>query len=105
MIGKLISAFFNFILTIIFSIVQLICLPLNLLFENVFPDFNEKINYIESGLTQAFSNLSWAISIIPPGVRTTLQFIVSIELVLLVVLKSSHATARIWKLIQKLKFW
>lgn len=105
MIGKLISAFFNFLLTIIMSIIQLICLPLNLLFDNVFPDFSSKITLIRSALNSAFSNISWAISFIPPTVRETILFILLIELSLLAIMRSSKATARVWKILQKLKFW
>lgn len=105
MIGKLISAFFNFLLTIIMSIVQLICLPLNLLFENVFPDFSDKLTMIDNALEFAYSGLSWAISIIPPLVREVLLFIFTIELGMLAVMKSSHLTAKVWNILQKLKFW
>jgi len=105
MIGKLISAFFNFLLTIIMTIIQLICTPLNLLFENVFPDFSDKLSTISSALDTAFSSVSWAISICPPMVRSTLLFIFTIELSLLVIMRSSHATSKVWSILQKLKFW
>lgn len=105
MIGKLISAFFNFLLTIIMSIVQLICLPLNALFNNVFPDFSDKIASIGEALTIAFENISWAISIFPPMVRETLLFIFTIELSILLIMRSSHMTSKVWSILQKLKFW
>lgn len=105
MIGKLITSFFNFLLTIIMTIVQLICLPLNALFNNVFPDFASKISGIQSALNSAFSTLSWAISIIPPGVRETLIFIFTIEASMLLIMRSTHLTAKVWKILQKLKFW
>lgn len=105
MIGKLISSLFNFILTIIMSVIQLICLPLNLLFENVFPDFTRYINIIEDGLSTAFSALSWAVSLIPPLTREIILLMITIEIALLAVFKSTHATAKVWKILQKLKFW
>lgn len=105
MIGKLITAFFNFLLTIIMTIIQLICTPLNALFSNIFPDFSNYLAQIDTALNVAFSNISWAISIVPPGVRETMLFIFTIELGMLAVMKSSHATAKIWKILQKLKFW
>lgn len=105
MIGKLISSFFNFLLTIIMTIVQLICLPLNALFSTVFPDFSDKLLTIKTGLNTAFSSLSWAISIIPPMVRDVLLFIFTIELSMLVIMKSTALTAKVWKILQKLKFW
>lgn len=105
MIGKLISGLFNFILTIIMSIVQLICLPLNALFSGIFPDFSEKLTMIDEALTVAYSSLSWAVSIIPPMVRSVMLFIFTIELSMLVIMKSTHMTSKVWKILQKLKFW
>lgn len=87
------------------TIVQLICLPLNALFNNVFPDFSDKISSIESALNIAYSGLSWAISIMPPMVRSTLLFIFTIELSMLVIMRSTHLTAKVWAILQKLKFW
>lgn len=105
MIGKLISLLFNFILKIVMTIIQLICLPLNALFDNVFPDFDKYITIINNGLNSAFSPLSWAISIIPPLVREVLLFIFTIELSIVLIMKSTRLTARVWSILQKLKFW
>nr|DAG02165.1 MAG TPA: hypothetical protein [Inoviridae sp. ctDDr4] len=105
MIGKLISLLFNFILKIVMTIIQLICLPLNALFDNVFPDFDKYITIINNGLNSAFSPLSWAISIIPPLVREVLLFIFTIELSIVLIMKSTRLTSRVWSILQKLKFW
>lgn len=105
MIGKFISLLFNFILKIVMTIIQLICLPLNALFDNVFPDFDKYITIINNGLNSAFSPLSWAISIIPPLVREVLLFIFTIELSIVLIMKSTRLTARVWSILQKLKFW
>lgn len=105
MIGKLITAFFNFLLTIIMTIVQLICLPLNTIFNGVFPDFTSKIADIQTGLGYAFEKLSWAVSLIPPMVREVILFIFTIELSMLVIMRSTHMTSKIWNILQKLKFW
>lgn len=105
MIGKLITAFFNFLLTIIMTIVQLICLPLNAIFNGVFPDLAPKITQIQTGLGYAFEHLSWAISLIPPMVGETILFIFTIEMSMLIIMRSTHMTAKVWKILQKLKFW
>lgn len=105
MIGKLISSFFNFLLSIIMTIVQLICLPVNALFNGLFPDFSSKLEMIDTALTSAYSNLSWAISIVPPLTRETLLFIFTIELSMLAIMKSTHLTSKVWNILQKLKFW
>ena len=105
MIGRLISSFFNFLLTIIMTIIQLICLPLNALFEGVFPDFSEKLTLIDNALESAYSGLSWAVSLVPPLSKDVLLFIFTIELSMLAIMKSSHMTAKVWNILQKLKFW
>ena len=105
MIGKLISSFFNFLLKIIMTIVQLICLPLNSIFNGVFPDFGDKISQIDNALNSAFKNLSWVVSIIPPNVRSAMLFIFMIELSILLIMRSTHMTSKVWKILQKLKFW
>ena len=105
MIGKLITAFFNFLLTIIMTIIQLICLPINALFNGVFPDLTTWIATIRTGLQSAFSGFSWAVSIIPPMVREALLLIFTIELSLLAIMRSTHMTSKAWAILQKLKFW
>lgn len=105
MVRKIIQGFFNTMLKIIMSLVQIICLPLNALFEGLFPDFTEHIQTINSGIDFLFNSIGWGINIIPPIVRGTLLFIFTIELSMLVVMRSSHLTAKVWNLLQKIKFW
>ncbi len=105
MVAKLLNGFFSLLLKLIMTLVQIICLPINALFENVFPDFSDKITLIENGLNSAYSGLSFAVSIIPPMVRETIAFIISIEIAMLVVMKSTHMTNKVWSLLQKIKFW
>lgn len=87
------------------TIVQLICMPINALFNNVFPDFSSWISKIRLGLNSAFSNLSWAVSLIPPELRGAILLIITIEASLLVIMRSTSLTAKAWKILQKLKFW
>ena len=105
MIGRLITMFFNFLLTIIMTIIQLIMLPVNLLFNAVFPDFTAQINNITTAITQVISWLAWPIDILPAPVRAVLLFIFTLELVLLVVLRSTYLIGKAWAILQKVKFW
>ena len=105
MVAKLLNGFFGLLLKLVMTLVQIICLPINALFENVFPDFSEKLTLIDNGLTTAYSGLSFAINIIPPMVREVLAFIITIELGMLVVMRSTHMTSKVWSILQKLKFW
>lgn len=105
MIGALLSGLFNLILTLLGTIIQVLLLPLNLLFEGVFPDLTTSINDIVSGFATALSGLGWAMSIIPSAIKTTLLLIFTIEIALVVIMRSTKMTAKLWKIIQKIKVW
>lgn len=105
MIGWLISSLFDFILSLVMTTIQIICIPLNAIFEGVFPDFSSYVSQIDNALNYAFDGLSWALNIIPPGVRTAMLFIFTIELAMLVIMRSTHLTSKVWKILQKIKFW
>ena len=93
------------ILTCVMTTIQIICIPLNALFDGLFPDFSSYVSQIDSALNYAFDGLSWALNIIPPAVRTVMLFIFTIELAMLVVMRSTHLTSKVWKILQKIKFW
>lgn len=104
-IGALLSGLFNLILTLLGTIVQVVMLPVNLLFQGVFPDFTSQINEVVQGFSMAMSQIGWVISIVPPIVKTTILFILTIEIALIVVLKSTKLTSKLWKILQKIKVW
>ena len=105
MIGALLSGLFSLILNLLATIVQIVLLPINLLFQGIFPDLSTSINDVVQGFSQALSGLSWAVSVIPPVIRTTLLLILTIEIALFAVLKSTRLTSRLWKILQKIKVW
>lgn len=105
MIGALLSGLFNLILTLLGTIIQVLLLPLNALFNGIFPDLSSSINDVVSGFSTALSGLGWAISIIPDMVKSTLLLIFTIEIALVVVLRSTKMTAKLWEIIQKIKVW
>lgn len=105
MAKKIVLKLFNTMMTVVFSIIQLICLPLNALFSNVFPDFTSWITKVSTTLNSAMSNFRWAFDIIPPAVRTLVAIILPVEAGVLVIFKSTHLTAKAWNILQKLKFW
>lgn len=105
MAKKIVTKLFKAFMSVIFSIIQVICLPLNALFSSVFPDFSSWISNVNTTLRSALSGFAWAFSIIPPAVRTLIAFILPVEAGLVVVLKSTHLTSKAWTILQKLKFW
>lgn len=105
MAKKIVLKLFNTMMTVVFSLIQLICLPLNTLFSSAFPDFTNWISKVSTTLTSALSGFSWAFSILPPAVRTLIGIILPTELAVVVIFKSTHLTAKAWTILQKLKFW
>lgn len=105
MIGALLSGLFNLILNLVATILQVILLPLNLLFEGVFPDLSSQIQNVVQGFSDMMKNLGWALSVIPQPVKSALLFIFTVEVSLFLIMKSTRLTAKLWKLLQKVKFW
>ncbi len=105
MIGALLSGFFNLILTLLATVLQVILLPVNSLFNNVFPSLTQNINNVVNGFSQAMSQIGWVLSLIPQPVKTSILLIFTIEVSIIVIMKSTRLTAKLWKLLQKIKFW
>lgn len=105
MIGALLSGLFSLVLNLIATILQIVLLPVNLLFENVFPDFSTWTQAIYDGVNVITSQLGWAVSFIPPFIREILLFILTIEIALFAIMKSTRLTSKLWNLLQKVKLW
>lgn len=105
MIGALLSGLFNLILNMVATVLQVILLPVNALFTSLFPDFSSQIQSVIQGFSDILKNLGWVLSIIPQPVKSALLFIFTIEISLFVVMKSTRLTSKLWKLLQKVKFW
>lgn len=96
---------FNGITRILSNILSVIMYLPNQLVSAAIPDLTEKINFITNNLSQVFDGLTWAISILPPVLITTLMFILTLEVAKHTIFISTHALIRVWNLMQKIKFW
>ena len=96
---------FNGLTSILANILSVIMWLPNQAVSAALPDLTEKITYITNNLSSVFSGLTWAISILPPVVVTTLLFILSLEVAKHTIFTSTHALIKVWNLIQKIKFW
>lgn len=96
---------FNGLTAILANILSIICWPINQIIVNIVPDLSDKITFITDNLNNVFSGLSWAISILPATIVTTLLFILSLEVAKHTIFTSTHALIKVWNLIQKIKFW
>lgn len=99
------KALFNVIFNLLATVVQIVMFPLNLIIDNLLPDFSDKINYLTQNIPVLFTNLSWFVNILPPMTRTILLFALNIVIVKYTIYISTHAVIKIWNLFQKLKFW
>lgn len=105
MIGALISALFTFLMNLIATVIQVICLPLNKLIEGFLPDLADQIISVTNGFNNLFSILPWALSLIPLSLLITFGFCYSIKLVVSTISISSHNLVKVWNIFQKIKFW
>ena len=96
---------FNGITRILSNILSVIMYLPNQLVSSAIPDLTEKINFITNNLSQVFDGLTWAISILPPVLITTLMFILTLEVAKHTIFISTHALIKVWNLMQKIKFW
>lgn len=99
------KALFKLIFNLLATIIQVVCLPLNLVVTNALPDLTTKINQVTNTINDIFSTLTWALGLIPDVLVETLLFIVTVEIAKHTIFVSTHTLTKIWTVIQKLKFW
>lgn len=104
-IPGLISAFFNFIMTILITVIQVITWPINQLITAAFPDFATSITNTVDSLGDMLTFIPYILSFLPPGILTLLIFMVGTEIALMYVFQSSFLVAKVWKIVQTIKFW
>lgn len=105
MIGALISALFNFLLDLIATVIQLVCLPLNAIITAALPDLSSSITSVTTGINQLLATLPWALSILPLSFLTTMAVCWGIRLVVGNLSISTHTLVKVWNVFQKIKFW
>lgn len=105
MIGTLLGGFFNLIFLLLGTLVQIIMLPLNSLFSNIAPELASKVQEVVSGFTVAVAKIGFPLSFIPQPIKTLLLFIITTEIALFVIFKSTALTSKLWKVLQKIKLW
>lgn len=99
------KALFTLVFNLLATIIQVVCLPLNLAITNALPDLTTKINQVTNTINDIFSTLTWALGLIPDVLVETLLFIVTVEIAKHTIFVSTHTLTKIWTVIQKLKFW
>ena len=96
---------FNIIINMLATIIQIIVWPVNQIISSALPDLSDKITSVTTVFNSVFNSINWAVSILPDVVIESLLFIISVEIVMLAIHKSTHALTMVWNVLQKIKFW
>lgn len=99
------SALINFFLNLVASIIQVVLIPLNLIFTNVLPNLTSQINQVTNGISELFTGIGWALGLLPPGILPVLIFVITIEICKHTIWANAHAIIKVWNVLQKIKFW
>lgn len=99
------KALFSLIINLVASVIQIVCLPLNLAVSSALPDLTEKISFVTTQFSTIFNNINWALGLIPPILIETILFIITIEIAKHTIYLSTHTLLKVWNIVQKIKFW
>lgn len=99
------KALFNIIINMLATIIQIIVWPVNQIISSALPDLSDKITSVTTVFNSVFNSINWAVSILPDVVIESLLFIISVEIVMIAIHKSTHALTMVWNVLQKIKFW
>ena len=102
---KLISAIFNFFMIILITAIQAITWPINQVIINFFPSLAEQITKLTDNLANLLTFLPYTLTYLPTGIEALILFILGTEITLLYLFRSSYLVAKVWKIVQTVKFW
>lgn len=99
------KAFFNIIIGLLSTLVQVICFPINTIITNLMPNLSENITFVATHIPDYFESISYPLSWIPTVFVNILIFIISIEIAKYSIYFGTHGILKVWNLFQKIKFW
>ena len=102
----MIKAIINGILNLIISILDIILIPVNALFENLFPDVTSMISTFNSIVqTYVGGGLAYFFSMLPPIFKGLLVTFITFIIAYYGVYYTYIGIKKIFDIIQKIKFW
>lgn len=102
----MIKAILKGILKMVIKVLNVFLLPVNALFENLFPNMTNAINHFNTFVNQYVGGtLSYFFSILPPIFRSILVIWVTFLISYYGIIFVYKGFLKIWQVIQKLKFW
>lgn len=100
------KALFNVLFSVIKTILNIGLAPINLLVVNLFPDFSNLISTFNNGVqTYIGSAIGYFSSMLPPNTRNILLLYLTFLISYYTIVYSAHAIIKIFKIIQRIKFW
>lgn len=102
----MIKAILSGLLSMLTSIVNIFLLPINVLFENLFPDMTNSISVFNQFVNNYLGgSLSYFFSIFPPIFRNTLIIWLAFVVGYYTIHFTYTSAIKVWTIIQKIKFW
>lgn len=101
----MVKAFLQALLKMLTQLLSLFLYPIDQLVQAFFPDLSNAINSVVSGLTGLFNNMIWPLSILPASFHSILIIIFTLEIAYLGLFIQTIIWPRLFRVIQKLKFW
>lgn len=100
------KAIFNVLFKVIKSILNIGLAPINLLVVNLFPDFSNLIsNFNNFVSTYIGSGIGYFSSVLPPISKNIILLYLTFLISYYTITYSAHAIIKIFKIIQRIKFW
>lgn len=100
------KAIFNVIFKILKTILNIVLLPINTLIVGVFPDFSNMISKFNNVVSTYIGNgLSYFAYMLPSTARNLIVVYLTFLISYYTISYSVHAIIKLFKIIQKIKFW
>lgn len=101
----MIKALLNGILSACSQLVNLVTILPDTIIKTAFPDLSNNIQTAISSINSLLLNIAYALGFLPTTLITILIVIFTIHITFIGVNKSVNAITRLYKIIQKIKFW
>lgn len=99
------AALMNGLINLLATFIQIICTPVNLIVTNALPGVSDFITKASTSIITIVGYMEWAIGIIPPILLEVFSFILLCEVAKHTIFTSSNVLAKVWVVLQKIKFW
>lgn len=99
------QAFFNLILNLLATIIQIIVSPINIIMTQALPDFSDTINNIVSAIDQVGLSMLYPYSQLPTSFQVVFSFCISTMILVTLAYRAVVMIPIVWNVVQKIKFW